>query len=239
LDIFLTATFHVHRIYRLALSYKGLSFKTEWLEVPDIEPRLKEIGAEPTSSGNPAYTVPVIHDHSTGRIVSDSMRIARYLDETYPDKYVLFPHGARAPIEMFNSYFFPTAILPGLELFIHEAVNKALPRSAEFMRKTRDQAFMARVEELTPPNPKRETLLAASKDGFSKVAKIFSANTGESLLFYGDTFSYADIIVVAHLLWLKASFGAESCEWKEIEGWDDGRWAKSVKSTEKYHGLEY
>lgn len=226
---------------RVALTFKGLTFKTEWLQLPDIEPRLKEIGAEPTSTGkdgSPPYTVPVIHDHSTGRIVSDSMRIARYLDETYPDRPALFPHGVYAPIEMFDAYFFPTAILPGIELIIYGTMERTSPRCAEHMRRTRDKAFMARVAELAPPNPKRGPLLAAAKDGFSKVARILSANGGESPFFYGNTLSYADIIVVAYLLWIRASLGVESHECKEIEEWDNGRWVKLLSSTEKYHGLE-
>jgi len=178
---------------------------------------LKEISAEPTCTGKIAYTVPVIHDHSTGRIISDSMRIARYLDETYPDKPTLFPYGVYAPIEMFSSYFYATAISPGEELFSYETMNRVFPKSLEHMRTTRDHAFLARVAELARPNPRRGTLFAAVKDGFSKVAMTLSANGGQSHFLYGDTLSFADLMVVAHLLCLRGAFGAESREWQEIE----------------------
>ncbi|KLO18009.1 hypothetical protein SCHPADRAFT_900006 [Schizopora paradoxa] len=222
---------------RIALT----SFKTEWLETPDIEPKMKEIGAEPTAvkeDGSPFYTLPVIHDHSTGRIVSDSMRIARYLEETYPDKPSLFPHGAVAPIMMFDSFFFPTAIAPGIELVVHGSLKRCTPVSAEFIRKARGKDLMARVDELEQPGPRREALLAGLKDGFSKIAKILLANGEGATFFYGKTMSYADVIVIAHVLWMKRSFGPDSYEWKEVEKWDVGLWGKLVNSTEKYHGLE-
>jgi glutathione S-transferase len=73
-----------------------------WLEYPDIEPTLRDLGAAPTFLENPSprkwfYTIPVIVDpgHLTPTgdptVVCDSWAIAEYLDEVYPDQNILFP----------------------------------------------------------------------------------------------------------------------------------------------------
>ncbi|KLO18017.1 hypothetical protein SCHPADRAFT_886475 [Schizopora paradoxa] len=226
---------------RLALAFKGLSFKTEWLELSEIEPKMKQIGADPTSTredGSPLYTLPVIQDHSTGRIVSDSMHIAFYLDDTYPERPALFPYSMRAPIVTFDLFFFPTVfrVGRGADLVNHEAFKKLAPASIEYIRRTQGDEYMARVAKLSDPGtPQREALWEALRVGFSKVSDILSSNT-ESF-FYGSTLSFADFIIVAHLLWMKASLGAESTDWKDFEKWDDGRWMKLSKYTEKYQVL--
>jgi len=86
-------------ITRFTLKYKGLKDRTEWVEYPDIETVCKKIGAEPTGTHpdgiTPRYTVPVLYDPSTRVVISESGRIAEYLNETYPDTLILFPPGTR------------------------------------------------------------------------------------------------------------------------------------------------
>ena len=59
-----------------------------WVEYPDVEPLCKKIGAAPTGTkgadGSPLYTLPTIYDPNTKTAVSDSSKIVRYLDATYP-----------------------------------------------------------------------------------------------------------------------------------------------------------
>ncbi len=78
---------------------KKLPYQTIFLELPDIEPLAKQIGAAPTGTRRdgvtPLYTVPIIHDHATGAVVSESAAIAAYLDRTYPSGPTLVPAGPR------------------------------------------------------------------------------------------------------------------------------------------------
>jgi hypothetical protein len=56
---------------RYSLNYKGIPYKTVWLEYEEIEPFSKRLGALPTSNkpdGRPHYTLPMIHDPATGRL---------------------------------------------------------------------------------------------------------------------------------------------------------------------------
>jgi glutathione S-transferase len=59
------------------------------------------IGASPTAGG--MYTVPVIKDPNTA-VVYHSHAIAKYLDETYPDK-PLIPRRAHVLLHTFESLF--------------------------------------------------------------------------------------------------------------------------------------
>jgi hypothetical protein len=81
---YLTAT-----SFGLSLKLKRLPYTTVRPEHPNIERLCKKIGANATSYNsdrNPHFTGPVIRDASTNTVVSDSIEIARYLDQTYPWK---------------------------------------------------------------------------------------------------------------------------------------------------------
>ncbi|TDL20311.1 hypothetical protein BD410DRAFT_791099 [Rickenella mellea] len=111
---------------RMALNYKGLEYKTEWVEYPDIGPLAKKIGALPTSIGatRELYTVPIIHDHATGKVASDSFAIAQYLDETYPDQPKLFPAGPGIAA-IFDSYWMQHPI-PALSKIVQPTIFRRL-----------------------------------------------------------------------------------------------------------------
>ncbi|KAK0457980.1 uncharacterized protein EV420DRAFT_1620839 [Desarmillaria tabescens] len=86
---------------RYCLNLKNLPYKTVYIEVPDIEALAKKIGAAPTDMWpdgvTPKYTVPIIQDHSTGAVISNSPAIAVYLDKTYLSiGPVLIPAGTMA-----------------------------------------------------------------------------------------------------------------------------------------------
>src|SRR6266446_9283461 len=69
------------------------------LEFPDIESLFKKMGIPPTSKeedGSDRYTVPAIHDPSTGASIADSVLIAEYLEKTYPDTPKVFPNNTPA-----------------------------------------------------------------------------------------------------------------------------------------------
>lgn len=70
---------------RHALNFKGVNYQTEWVELPDVTDVRKRLGATPNRThrdGNAFYTLPVIHDLSTGDIVGGSLEVAQYIDKT-------------------------------------------------------------------------------------------------------------------------------------------------------------
>ncbi|KLO12307.1 hypothetical protein SCHPADRAFT_905209 [Schizopora paradoxa] len=204
---------------------------------------MKELGAEATEElgdGSPKWTLPVIHDSTTGAIIADSFKIASYLDDTYPDKPTLFPFGGiRAPILLFHTYFMQTAIAPGRPIFVSQAFFVLNPASKDYFRRTREAAFKMKIEEFAPAGPKREGIWAAFKEGLDNIASMYASNGDGTLpYFYGETISYADLIVVSHLLSIRTVLGPETPEWKVLEGWHGGRWKKLLELTKKYHEVD-
>lgn len=75
-------------VRKLALNIKGLTYRTVWVQMPDIEPACKEIGAKLTETkrdGTSVPTFPAIVVYETNTVVSDSLEIARYLDYQCPN----------------------------------------------------------------------------------------------------------------------------------------------------------
>lgn len=78
---------------RLALNYKGVSYKTEWVQMPDITSVREKLGVPANRTlpdGSPYHTLPVVHDTSTGKLLGDTFEIAQYLDSAYPGDNALF-----------------------------------------------------------------------------------------------------------------------------------------------------
>ncbi|KAI8628957.1 thioredoxin-like protein [Xylariaceae sp. FL1651] len=64
---------------RLLLNFKGLDYETQWLEYPDIKPRLKEHFPKDQES----FTIPTVI-MPDGTYIMDSWKIAQALEEQYP-----------------------------------------------------------------------------------------------------------------------------------------------------------
>ncbi|KAF8994799.1 hypothetical protein BDQ17DRAFT_1524749 [Cyathus striatus] len=92
---------------RYILNYKNLPYKTIYLEYPDIETTSKNLGIPPTATkvdGSPYYTLPAIHDSSTNKALADSLRIAQYLDATYPDTPAVVMKGTKCLVLRILTY---------------------------------------------------------------------------------------------------------------------------------------
>ncbi|KAH0826287.1 hypothetical protein J3R83DRAFT_5763 [Lanmaoa asiatica] len=89
-----------HIRLRYCLGYKQLLFTTVWVEFPDIAGLLQSKGVT-----HPTYTLPAIKDPNTGTFIMDSLAIATYLDETYPETPNVFSLVARAVLEKVGNMF--------------------------------------------------------------------------------------------------------------------------------------
>jgi glutathione S-transferase len=218
---------------RYALNFKGIPYKTEWIEYPDIEAHCKKLGILPTSKnpdGSPHYTLPAIHDPSTGIYVSDSMLIAEYLEKTYPDTPSLFPHNTVG----LQSTFFPAfeSNLDALWQFSLPATCSILNApSAEYFRRTREAHFGKTMEDLFPKGEVGVVEWAKVQEGYTKTASWF-AKTGPFMM--GDTPSWADFVVASYTLWSRIIWGEDSQQWKDITSWNGGRWKTLMESLKKY-----
>jgi len=213
---------------RYALNIKGVPYKTEWVEFPDIEALAKKIGALPTrtkAEGLPIYTLPIINDPNTGKVISDSFLIAEYLDATYPDRPTLFPAGTKSLVAAFESGIVDAFI--GVQMVqISVSFSILNPSSKEYFRRTREVRFGKKVEEFSPAS-QRDADVVKAKEGFAKVDEWLAKSEGKFVL--GNTVSYADCVLAGRLTWFKAT----DTIWKDVATWHNGWWATYLENVEK------
>ncbi|KAK7060699.1 hypothetical protein VNI00_000429 [Paramarasmius palmivorus] len=203
----------------------SIPYKVSWVNFFTLEETAKSVGAAPTSvraDGTPKYTVPFIVDSSTGAVVSDSYRIAEYLDKIYPDTPRLVPEGTEG-----LQWAFGDAIL----LRVIPILGLVRP----LIEKAHNKEFLKGVEKAYgPPMPpmsdeeKRATwgVVKAALDDISKYYK-------EGQLFLtGDKPIYADFSFIPIFFVVKTLFGNDSEEWKEVASWNGGRWAKMLDAAQ-------
>ncbi|THU89660.1 hypothetical protein K435DRAFT_760842 [Dendrothele bispora CBS 962.96] len=218
---------------RFSLNYKGIPYKTVWVEYPDVEPTLKALGARPTKKkpdGSPMYTLPAISDPSTGAIITESFDIAQYLDKTYPDKPIL-PQGTKALQAAFlgtlrsnTRSFFPFGLLMTCEQLLNS-------KSEVYFREVRKNDVLAgkTVDEVYPRGERAKEEWKNVEEGLGNIDKLMSK---EDKFIMGDTVSFADFVVGGYLQWAKNGWGEDSEQWKDMATWHGGRWGRLVKALE-------
>ncbi|TFK67434.1 hypothetical protein BDN72DRAFT_798951 [Pluteus cervinus] len=234
---------------RYALNYKKIPYKTEWVEYPDIASTCIRIGAPPTTTwkkdGSPYYTAPFIFDPNTNRAISDSIVIAQYLDEQYPDTLPLFrfpgsPIGLNLGVVQagFVDAFRAIALANSWQFTLPRTRAILNPVSEVYFRRTREETFGKRLEDVVP---KKET--GDWDREWEKVKKDFEAadkwfrqhaapNSGEWVL--GDTLSFADLSIAGYLIWIRILMGEDSQYWKDITSWSGGRWGRFIERLAPY-----
>ncbi|CAE6468993.1 unnamed protein product [Rhizoctonia solani] len=228
---------------RLALIYKRIPYRVEYVSYPDIEPTFKRFGVLPTSDNAPQYTLPMIADPSSDpskgpTYIANSFKIALYLDDKYPspDYPTLFPPGTRALqqvfIERVSSLILPMAptMLPlvGQPGFLDD-------RGEEYYRRTRQAKFGKSLEQLAEEGLQTWGKVQESWETFGRLLE--SDTTGPFVM--GTRISYADLVLVAAFCWIKRADGQDGRTWQEIRQWQGGRWGVLWDGVEKTVGRFY
>ncbi|KAF9485072.1 hypothetical protein BDN70DRAFT_824551 [Pholiota conissans] len=214
---------------RYALNFKGVQYKTEWVELPDVEATRKRLGVPAVRKiwdGSDFYTLPVIHDLATGEKIGDTFDIAVYLDKTYPNGPTLMPPSTAGLTKAFN--------LQIDTLFTNHVLLCAYgipynPANFEDTKKTfLYRARMEKWEDMKLEGEARVKTLESLKTALGELAKVY--RTGGPFL--EDAPAYPDLIVGAWLQFYKRTLLAK--EWEDLTTWDNGLWAKIHKALEKY-----
>ncbi|CAK5284426.1 unnamed protein product [Mycena citricolor] len=224
-------------IIRYALNYKGLPYKTVWIEYPDIADHCLRIGAEPSmirKNGKPYYSLPTIQDPNTGAVVSDSFRIAVYLDATYADTPRLIPQGTRTLQKTFR-FAFDKMTEPVVPLILPGVPDILFPRSREYFRRTRAESFGKPLEELVPEGEARDAAWQSLQENYGKFAEWLDEESAGPYVM-GDQLSFGDLVVAGELKWYMIGWGKESEFWKDLKTWHAGRWIKLLESVAQYEG---
>ncbi|THH04233.1 hypothetical protein EW145_g5669 [Phellinidium pouzarii] len=214
---------------RVSLNYKGIPFESEFIQFVDIEPLMKKNGGAPTAKkedGRDHYTLPAIRNSATNEYITESLRIAAYLDEKFPNKPPLIPTGTRAAIELFVQVF-EQKIKPVYAVMRHASMMILDDANKNFFETTRNVTA-------PPVGAARDAVWNTVKEGLDFTADLYDTNGANKPFYLGDTFSFADTVVIGYLMWVKIILGADSDEWKLVASWREGRWEKFLELTKKW-----
>ncbi|KAF8965878.1 hypothetical protein BDZ97DRAFT_738541 [Flammula alnicola] len=220
---------------RYCLNFKAIPYRTEWIEMPDIEAHCKKFGiaANIKRNGEPCYTLPAIHDPSTGVYIGDSIRIAEYLEKQYPNKPTVFPYNTLGLQMEFETAFW-TQLRAMWQFIVPAAFPRLNEASKEFYRRTRENSFGKKLEDIAPTGDDAVKEWAKVEEGFGKAAVWYSKNGGKGPFLMGETLSWADLVVGAYLAWFRIIWGEESREWRDIVSWHGGRWKSVYEALKAY-----
>lgn len=226
---------------RLALNYKGVPYKTEWVEYPDIEALCKRLGAKPTAKrpdGTDYYSVPVIVDSSTNAVVADSWNIAVYLEETYPAPTykALFPgSGTRVLQYAFNKAMFQVFPDELIQLVVYDTTKWLNPESRDYFY-NKHSKIRGPIEELAPHDTqKREQVWERLRKNLDALSAEYDRNGEDTPFVMGNTLSYADFIPGGFIMWNKRVLSTGELEkFKSLNG---GRWARWMEALEPYEAV--
>ncbi|KAI3616469.1 hypothetical protein WG66_011436 [Moniliophthora roreri] len=210
------------------LNYKKLPYKLKLLSYEAVEPTAKSIRAPPTGvradGTTPRYTVPFIHDQDSDRdvAVSDSMRIAEYLDNTYPDTPTVMTLDTPEFSEVVGTKFRP--LYPVLGPKMREILSPAL---LEGQRKLYGDPAPALSKE------KEAEAWEAAKEGFASLSGYHKeGNEAEGKLTFGH-FSIASFVWFANVL-----YGKDSKELQEVRSWAGGWVAQVFDKAERHPSMQ-
>ncbi|KAF8630569.1 hypothetical protein AX17_005381 [Amanita inopinata Kibby_2008] len=225
---------------RFTLNYKGIPYRTEWIQYTEIERVCKEKGIPPSTTkadGSPSYTLPSIWDTEANVGVSDSHSIAVYLDKAFPDKPRVIPPGTEALqtafIQSLGSYvnaMRPFTIPATLALIDHEP-------SYEYFYKTRSAMFGQDLKTMGPSDAAaRDDILKKTMEGLNSLDQILQKSSGPYIM--DGTISFADFALGSWLKWVQLILGKDSDAWKAIVTWNEGRWAERLGRLEQYAQIQ-
>lgn len=236
----------------LALAIKKLPYKTEWLEYPSIAETLKYHNIKPTGTklqpdglATPHYTLPAILDidDMTGEVkaaLAESSDIAEYLDEAYPDSGArLFPQSDKGRphkkeilefVKGGKLWIISKPIFEVMRFVILPKLNEA---SRDHFSRARardmwDEFHAERLEDIQLSEARKKEMWEAAK---ACLETLNGQMKGGATGWYLDgKVSFADCAIGALLLFLKAGYGEESDQWKEIQDLSGSQWGRYLEA---------
>ncbi|CVK96137.1 related to glutathione-S-transferases [Fusarium mangiferae] len=189
---------------RLLLNYKGLDYKTEWLEYPEIKERLSK-HVSPNERGAP-FTCPAVQIPD-GSYIMDSYKIVDVIEEKYPEPSVHLNNPMqdrlRASMIKFMTEMVPVYV-PGV------AKNIIGEKSIDFFLETRLQDVGMPLYEYGEKNS--PGAFDRAEPFAREITALLNENASGPFLL-GDVVSYADFIWAGILLFFQC-LGEE--EYREV-----------------------
>ncbi|KAJ6044811.1 uncharacterized protein N7446_003005 [Penicillium canescens] len=179
---------------RLLFNLKGLDYRTEWVEYPDIKPTLEN--KVPANTEGVAYSIPTI-ESPDGTCVMDSRKIADYIEKEHPQPSMHLDSSYLPKVEeLWSAYM--RAICPIFLAWVpRDILNDA---SLEFWYTTREKFFGMPVDQLEKT---KGGVLAwnEAEPALRGATALLKENQGP--FFLGETVSYADLVWASVLIFSK------------------------------------
>lgn len=174
---------------RLFLNYKGLDYETEWLEYPEIKPRL-----QPHLPDNKAFTVPAIK-LPDGTYIMDSWVIAQELDRRCPSPNLPLDS---PPQQKYIDLLDPTvtALRPEIVQYVPSRLLNEV--NLDFWDVTRSARYGMPLEQFVRENGGEKAYKVASPYLQEMTAMLKENKKG--VFFMGDTISYVDFVHAGFLI---------------------------------------
>ncbi|KAM3423897.1 hypothetical protein BST61_g1292 [Cercospora zeina] len=233
---------------RLALNYKGVPYKTRWVQMPDIAAVREKLGVpanRTNADGSPYHTLPVIEDKSTGALIGDTFEIAQYLDSTYPSEEgknlfrpetigLVAAHNAHID-GIFTKYALLCSKMP-FDPSVAAKVGEMFAKRAAYIGK-----------DMSVSEEQRQAMFIAFEAALGELSKAYRHEGGTTDYFWlpkgtslaqkqrgrvakpfldGQDPVYADLIIGAWLKMFEASMPEE--DWAQVRTWHGGLWGRVV-----------
>ncbi|KIM43674.1 hypothetical protein M413DRAFT_443580, partial [Hebeloma cylindrosporum] len=195
---------------RLALNYKRLNYRTQWVHVSAIEATCKPLGILPTGvkpNGQPLYTLPAIIDRTDASnpvILSNSIPIIEYLESAYPSApgAELFPGGTKA-FQILVVQFVAIKLLTFVSKLGMGAMYRSKPASEQPSLRAKIEArFGKPLEEVEAKGAEREAAWKELEQTMKFVQDAFERNDSGVFLM-GRQVSCADFALFGSLFFFK------------------------------------
>ncbi|KAL0566910.1 hypothetical protein V5O48_015085 [Marasmius crinis-equi] len=226
---------HTRKII-FTLNYKNIPFELKVIRPEDIEAISKSLGVAHSSvlsDGTPRYTIPFIIDSTKEKAVSDSLRIAEYLDEAYPDTPRVFPEGTRVLQSVFvNAVQARIGLLYPLVFRQFETLSPGLLDSRKKAYGGGPDSPYPNIPDLTEAQKKE--MWAGVKTSFTELEAAYGGAQKDQLWVMGDKPVFADFVLAVFFVTLKIAYGEQSQEWKDTSGLMGGRIGKLSEEVLKY-----
>ncbi|KAJ5196631.1 hypothetical protein N7449_007110 [Penicillium cf. viridicatum] len=178
---------------RLILNYKNIPYKTIFLEFPDIEPTLKNLGLIPGEASK--YTVPAIQHVPTNTYIMDSLPIAQFLESTYPDPLVPLTSDLGREIETKARGVLGKAIYSSV---MPREIHILSPRSQGYFRRTREASLGHRLEDLLNGD-REERVWDSVSEAMGAIGELIRTHKADGPFVLGAQPSYTDFFIAGSL----------------------------------------
>lgn len=190
----ITCGYNLTELARAALNFKGIPYRTEWIEYPEMASKFNSFGIPATAESASGWSIPAVRlpDDS---YVMDSRKIADALEALQPKPSLRLDgdHVERTQ----------AAVIQTAQALIHIAFPRIPelllnPSSAEYFRITREKRFGMPLTELAKSNMAGEPAWVKAEIGLRKLIRILYEHADGPFVL-GKEASYPDLIVAG--LW--------------------------------------